>query len=97
RPTAQDVGFVAAARSAAVSTLVIMGLIKVFLLIGAWPALHSQNWHFLTTTEWLPETGTFGIASLLWGTILVGLIALAVAVPIGFDAALFISKYTPQS
>src|SRR3954467_1293893 len=97
RPTAQDQSFVAAARSAAVSTLVIMGLIGVFLLIGAWPALHSQGFHFLTTTEWLPETGTFGIASLLWGTILVGLIALAVAVPVGFGAALFISEYAPTS
>jgi phosphate transport system permease protein len=97
KPTPQDQSFVAAARAAAVSTLVIMGLIGIFLLIGAWPALHSQGWHFLTTTEWLPETGTFGIASLLWGTILVGLIALAVAVPVGFGAALFISEYAPRS
>ena len=96
RPTAQDVGFVAAARSAAVSTLVLMGLIGIFLLIGAWPALHSQGWHFLTTREWLPETGHFGIASLLWGTILVGLFALCVAVPLGFGAALFISEYAPR-
>src|SRR3954454_18485165 len=96
RPTAQDQSFVAAARSAAVSTLVIMGLIGVFLLIGAWPALHSQGFHFLTRTDWLPETGTFGIPSLLWGTILVGLIGLAVAVPVGFGAALFISEYAPR-
>ena len=97
RPTAQDIGFVAAARSAAVSTLVLMGLIGLFLLIGAWPALKSQGFHFLTRTEWLPETGTFGIASLLWGTILVGLLALIVAVPLGFGAALFISEYAPRS
>ncbi len=97
RPTAQDRTFVAAARSAAVSTLIIMGLIGIFLLIGAWPALHSQGFHFLTRTDWLPETGSFGIASLLWGTILVGLIALAVAVPVGFGAALFISEYAPRS
>jgi phosphate transport system permease protein len=97
RPTAQDQSFVAAARSAAVSTLIIMGLIGIFLLVGAWPALHSQGFGFLTRTEWLPETGTFGIASLLWGTILVGLIALAVAVPVGFGAALFISEYAPRS
>lgn len=97
RPSVQDRSFVAAARSAAISTLVIMALIGLFLLIGAWPALHSQGFHFLTRTDWLPETGTFGIASLLWGTILVGLIALAVAVPVGFGAALFISEYAPRS
>jgi phosphate transport system permease protein len=97
RPTPQDRGFVAAARAAAVSTLVVMGLIGIFLLIGAWPALHSQGVGFLTESQWLPEVGTFGIASLLWGTILVGLIALVVAVPVGFGAALFISEYAPRS
>jgi phosphate transport system permease protein len=96
RPTAQDRSFVAAARAAAVSTLVIMVLIGAFLLIGAWPALRSQGFGFLTHSDWLPDTGTFGIASLLWGTILVGLIALAVAVPVGFGAALFISEYAPR-
>ncbi len=97
RPTAQDRGFVAAARAAAVSTLIVMGLIGVFLLIGAWPALKSQGLGFLTTSQWLPDTGDFGIASLLWGTIVVGLFALAVAVPLAFGAALFISEYAPRS
>ncbi len=97
RPTVQDRSFVAAVRAAAISTLLVMGLIGIFLLIGAWPALHSQGFSFLTESQWLPETGTFGIASLLWGTVLVGLISLVVAVPVGFGAALFISEYAPRS
>lgn len=96
RPTRQDLTFVGAARSAAVSTLVVMGLIGLFLLIGAWPALQQQGWGFLTESQWLPEVGQFGVASLLWGTILIALIALVVAVPIGFGAALFISEYAPR-
>lgn len=97
RPTAQDKTFVAAARASAISTLVVMGLIGLFLLIGAWPALHQQGLSFLTEWQWLPEAGTFGIASLLWGTLLIGLFALVVAVPLGFGAALFISEYAPRS
>lgn len=97
QPSAADRTFVAAVRSSAVSTLIIMGLIGVFLFIGAWPALKQQGWSFVTEKEWLPEAGTFGIASLLWGTILIGLFALLVAVPIGFGAALFISEYAPRS
>jgi phosphate transport system permease protein len=97
RPTAQDRTFVAAARAAAISTLVVMGLIGLFLLIGAWPALHQQGLSFLTEWQWLPEAGTFGVASLLWGTLLIGLFALVVAVPVGFGAALFISEYAPRS
>ncbi|MCW2794833.1 phosphate ABC transporter permease subunit PstC [Nocardioides sp.] len=97
RPTTSDRTFVAAARSAAVSTLVIMGLIGVFLAIGAWPAIKQQGFSFVTESQWLPEAGTFGISSLLWGTILVGLFALIVAVPVSFGAALFISEYAPRS
>jgi phosphate transport system permease protein len=97
RPTPSDRTFVAAARSAALATLVVMGLIGLFLLIGAWPALRQQGLSFLTEAQWLPEAGIFGIASLLWGTFLVGIFALFVAVPIGFGAALFISEYAPRS
>jgi phosphate transport system permease protein len=96
RPTTSDRTFVAAARSAAVSTLVIMGLIGLFLAIGAWPALKQQGFSFVTESQWLPEAGTFGISSLLWGTILVGLFALMVAIPVSFGAALFISEYAPR-
>lgn len=97
RPTPQDVTFTAAVRSAAVSTLVVMALIGIFLAIGAWPALRQQGLGFLTTREWLPEAGSFGVAALLWGTVLVGLFALVVAVPIGFGAALFITEYAPAA
>ena len=88
----------AAARSAAVSTLVHHGADRPVpvhrRLAGAAAARASR---FFTESQWLPETGTFGIASLLWGTILVGLFALVVAVPLGFGAALFISEYAPRS
>jgi phosphate transport system permease protein len=96
RPTRSDRLFVTAARSAAVSTLVIMGLIGLFLAIGAVPALKQQGISFLTEWQWLPEASTFGISSLLWGTILVGLFALIVAIPVSFGAALFISEYAPR-
>lgn len=97
RPTPQDRSFVAAARGAAISTLVVMALIGLFLFIGAWPALQQQGLSFLTESKWLPEAGTFGISSLLWGTILIALFALCIAVPVGFGAALFISEYAPRS
>ena len=96
RETRSDKVFLASVRAAATSSLVLMGLIGVFLFIGAWPALKQAGPSFLTESQWLPETGTYGIASLLWGTILIALFALAVAVPAGFAAALFISEYAPR-
>jgi phosphate transport system permease protein len=97
RPTRSDRVFVLGARAAALGTLAVMGLIGTFLLIGALPALRSQGWGFLTEHEWLPEADEFGIAGLLWGTVLVGLFALVVAIPVALGAALFISEYAPRS
>ncbi|WP_370247991.1 phosphate ABC transporter permease subunit PstC [Nocardioides sp.] len=97
RPTTQDRAFVLTARGAAVSTLVIMLLIGVFLTLGAMPAFRQQGFGFLLENEWLPEAGNFGIASLLWGTFVVGLIALVVGFPIALGAALFISEFAPRS
>ncbi|RNL78410.1 phosphate ABC transporter permease subunit PstC [Nocardioides marmorisolisilvae] len=96
-PPRSDRIFVGAVRTASVSTLVVMGLIGLFLLLRAMPALKVAKWHFLTEHQWLPEVNKFGVASLLWGTILIALIALAVAVPVAFGAALFISEYAPRS
>src|ERR1700754_140793 len=97
RPTRSDRAFVLGARAAAVLTLLVMALIGTFLTIGAVPALRSQGWGVLTENEWLPEADKFGIASLLWGTILIGLFALVVAIPLSLGAALFISEYAPRS
>jgi phosphate transport system permease protein len=97
RPTRSDKVFVLGARTAAVMTLVVMALIGTFLALGAMPALKSQGWGFLTESQWLPEAGTFGIASLLWGTVLIGVFALVVAIPVSLGAALFISEYAPRS
>lgn len=96
RPTRAEQAFRAGTRGAAVSTLVIMGLIGFFLFLGAQPAFDQTGFSFLTERQWLPETGHFGIAALLWGTILIGLIALVVAVPVALGAALFITEYAPR-
>jgi phosphate transport system permease protein len=97
RPSRSDRVFVHGARLAALTALVVMALIGTFLAVGAMPALRSQGWSFLTENEWLPEADKFGIASLLWGTVLIGVFALVVAVPVALGAALFISEYAPRS
>jgi phosphate transport system permease protein len=53
---------------------------------------------FLTGTEWTPlfATQRFGVLPLVAGTVLVSLIALLVAVPMGLLAALYLSEYAPD-
>jgi phosphate transport system permease protein len=53
---------------------------------------------FFTGTKWTPlfQPQHFGILPLVWGTILVTIIALAVAVPFGLGSAVFLSEYAPD-
>ena len=56
---------------------------------------------FFFGTEWNPgfsstgegSSGSYGLLPLLWGTVMISLIALAVAVPIGLMTAIYLSEY----
>lgn len=78
---------------AAVSVLVIMGLIGVFLLLRSTDALGEAGWSFLTEYQWQPNVDIIGIAGVLTGTVLIAAVALVIAVPVAFGAALFSAEY----
>jgi phosphate transport system permease protein len=82
-------------RTSAVSVLTVMALVGVFLGLRASEALHKAGWSFLTTQRWEPDAGHFGIAAVLLGTVLVGLVAVVIAVPLATGTALYISEYAP--
>jgi phosphate transport system permease protein len=47
---------------------------------------------------WFPRQGDFGVATLLAGTLIVSLIAMIVATPLGLGAAIYLSEYAkPRS
>jgi phosphate transport system permease protein len=52
-------------------------------------------WQFLFGTTWAPtaEPGHFGIIPLLGGTLLITLIAIAVAAPLGLFSAIYLAEY----
>jgi phosphate transport system permease protein len=76
-------------------TLVLITLIGAFLVLRSLPALRVAGWSFLTETQWNPTGGHFGISAVLFGTIVIGAIALIIAVPISTGAALYITEYAP--
>lgn len=80
------------------SSLVVMAFIAVFLLLNGAQALESQGFGFLTTFEWETKTDPprFGVAAMMYGTVVVAMIALLVAVPISITAALFINEVAPR-
>ncbi len=84
-------------RAAGISVLVITAMILAFLIIQARSALAAEGFRLLTTAGVAPGTNDFGVAVLLPDSILIALIALAIAVPAGFAAALYISEYAPAA
>jgi phosphate transport system permease protein len=75
-----------------------MGAIGAFLIWKSIPALQQNSANFFTTSAWFPDDNppVFGIAALLFGTVMSALIAMLIAVPIGIGIALFIAYYAPR-
>jgi phosphate transport system permease protein len=84
------------ARSAAGAVLTIMSLVGVFLLVQGGQALGVAGPEFITTEAWEPNSGEFGIAAVLTGTVLIALTAIFVAVPFATATALYVSEYAPR-
>lgn len=83
-------------RACAAGTLLLMGLIALFLFLKSWPALHRAGFSFLTEKRWLPDVNHFGIAALVSGTLVIGSIAMLFAVPLALGSSLFINEYAPR-
>lgn len=88
--------FRALTRGGGITVLLIMLLVGTFLAVRAVDALQVAGWSFLTESRWEPDAGVFGIKAVLLGTLLIGLVAIAVAVPLAIGTALYISEYAPR-
>jgi phosphate transport system permease protein len=95
-PKRGDRIFEGVATGVALSVLALLTLITIFLFVKAWPAFRSAGFGYFTEQGWsFPEQGdaTFGIAALLWGTVLSATMALLFAVPVAVGSALFTTEY----
>lgn len=76
--------------------LVILAGIVIFLSLKATHAVQHTGWKLLTSDIWNPHGQQFGLAGDLMGSVVVGLIALIVAVPLSLATALAINEYVPR-
>jgi len=83
-------------------SLVILGLIGFFLIYNGFEAIRNAGFAFLTGFDWVdavPENeqlASYGIGAMLYGTIVTGILALIMGVPIAVGTALFLSYYAPE-
>lgn len=81
-------GMTAATAAAAFAAIVI------FLVLGV--ASGPVRWiELLTSATWDPVRSQFGAAAMVWGTVAVAAIALALAAPLGWAAAIAIGELAP--
>ena len=77
-----------------VLTLVLLVLIGWFLFQKGLPELRKDGLHFLTGTQF-NAVPPFGIASIIYWTIVIAVIGLVIALPMAIAMALFINEYAP--
>jgi phosphate transport system permease protein len=93
-----DRAFRSIAVAAAVSVLAILAFIALTMTQEAWPTLQKTGLDFVTSKTWIPnDNGSgshFGALGYIFGTVVVSLIALVLAVPVSFGIALFATEVT---
>jgi len=103
KPRFSDKVFRAVVTAGGLSSLVILGLIAIFLSYRGFEVLRQEGFNFLTSSDWtitVDDAGTvtdshFGIAAMLVGTILCSLVAVVIALPVSVFSALFLNFYAP--
>ncbi len=78
--------------------VLLIALVALFLLIKAIPAITSDHDNFITSRSWDVDGDVlhYGVLPLLWTTVLISLLAMALAVPVAIGIALFITQYAPR-
>ena len=103
-PRPSDKVFRGVVTAGGLSSLVILGLIALFLAYRGFEVIKQEGLGFITNAEWsitLDESANvvdskFGLSAMLVGTILCALVAVVIAVPISVFSALFLNFYAPQ-
>jgi phosphate transport system permease protein len=89
--------------------LFFSGFVSIFITLGIVYELGKEALLFfqmpevsilesLTSTQWQPHTGNFGIWPLVTATLMTTLIAMSIAIPLGLAVAIYLSEYaTPKA
>jgi len=101
KPRRSDQVFRGVVTIGGMASLVILGLIALFLSLKGVHILREEKFSFISTSKWEVITddsgsiaeSTFGIAAMLVGTFLCSLIAIIVGVPVAVLGALYLTFY----
>ena len=79
-----------------IAAFLILVLIALFILKDSLPALKEVGLiDILFGAKWYPSHGSFGILTMLAGSVVTTLLALAIAVPLALGCAIFLAEVAP--
>jgi len=82
--------------AAAVTAVLIVGLIAYELVKQAWPAIEKFGLGFVTSRAWDPVKLDFGALDFIYGTAYTSFLAVLIAAPLAIGIALFLSEIAPR-
>ncbi len=78
---------------AAFFSVVVSALIVFSLIREAWTFISQVEWASLWTDGWFPRRGIYDIKTLVVASLIVTIVGLAIAVPVGLGGAIYLSEY----
>ncbi|MEO6629349.1 MAG: phosphate ABC transporter permease subunit PstC [Aquihabitans sp.] len=91
-----DKAFRGLAMAAGLTVLVVLALITYSTTESAWPAFTKYGTQYFFSTDWRPNQKQFGILGFAWGTAVISLIGILLAVPVSVGIALFATEVAPR-
>lgn len=85
-------------QAAALVSILISLLILFVLVRGAFNFMQLIDWDFglLSDTGWFPRRERFDLRTIIVGSLIMGTVAMLVAVPFGLGTAIYLSEYAPR-
>lgn len=90
-----DAAFRTLARTFAILVFLLLGAILVSLIWGSQDSIRVHGLSFLWTDNWDPVRDEYGALVPIMGTLLTSFVALAIAIPVSFGIAMFLTELSP--
>ncbi|MEK6396510.1 MAG: phosphate ABC transporter permease subunit PstC, partial [Terriglobus sp.] len=81
---------------AALTVVLITGLLAEHLWVNSALSRHQSGLRFLWSSDWDPGSNIFGALPFIYGTLVTSVLSLAIAIPIGLGAAIFLAEMAPR-
>jgi phosphate transport system permease protein len=82
--------------SAGLVSVLVSALIVFSLVRETWTFAANVDWHTVWSAGWFPRRSLYDIKTLIVGSLIVTVVGMALAIPVGLGAAVYLSEYASR-